>query len=130
MADVPSDKPLLEKLGVKPGDKISVLEVDDAGFLDELQAAGGDVTRRLRSNSDLIFYAADTGKDLERIADLRGYIKPDGAIWVIRRKGAEATLKDVDVINAGLSARMVDNKIASFSDTQAAMRLVIRLTDR
>jgi hypothetical protein len=130
MVDVASDKPRLEKLGVRPGHKISVLEVDDAGFLDELQAAGGDVSRRLRSNSDLIFYAADTARDLERIADLRAYIKPAGAIWVIRTKGADATLKDVDVINAGLSARMVDNKIASFSDTQAAMRLVIRLVDR
>ena len=95
--------------------------------MDDLQAHKADVRPRLRAESDLIFFAADTAKDLERIADLRGYIKPDGAIWVVRRKGAEATLKDVDVINAGLAAQMVDNKIASFSDTQAAMRLVIRL---
>jgi hypothetical protein len=124
------DRPLVEKLGVKAGHKITVLGIDDEAFVDELQACKADVRSRLRAESDLIFYGADTFKDLERLQDLRGYIKPDGAIWVVRRKGAEATIKDTDVINAGLDAQMVDNKIASFSDTQAAMRLVIRIRDR
>jgi hypothetical protein len=130
MADPAYDRLLLDKLGVKPGDKISVLGLDDEAFVDDLQATRASVSRRLRSQSDMIFFAADTGKDLDRLCDLRAYIKPDGAIWVIRRKGSEATLKEVDVINAGLAARMVDNKIASFSETQAAMRLVIRIRDR
>jgi hypothetical protein len=68
--------------------------------------------------------------DLERIADLRGFIVSNGAIWVIRRKGKDAPLKDIDVIEAGLAAKMADNKIATFSETHAAMRLVVRLVDR
>ncbi|HEV3234832.1 MAG TPA: hypothetical protein VG329_09820 [Candidatus Dormibacteraeota bacterium] len=124
------DRPLAEKLGVKAGHKITVLGIDDEAFVDELQSRKADVRSRLRAESDLIFYGADNFKDLKRLQDLRGYIKPDGAIWVVRRKGAEATIKDTDVINAGLDAHMVDNKIASFSDTQAAMRLVIRIRDR
>ena len=130
MSGEDGDRPLLDKLGVKPGDKVSVIGLDDEAFVDELQARKASVSRRLRAHSDLIFYAAETIKDLYRIADMRAYIKSNGAIWVIRRKGADASLKDVDVINAGLDARMVDNKIASFSDTQGAMRLVIRLRDR
>jgi hypothetical protein len=124
------DRPLAEKLGVKAGQKISVLGLDDEGFVEELQARRAVVRSRLRAKSDLIFFGADTYRDLQRLQDLRGYIKPDGAIWVVRRKGPDATLKEVDVINAGLDAQMVDNKIASFSDTRAAMRLVIRLKDR
>ncbi|MDP9325088.1 MAG: DUF3052 domain-containing protein [Candidatus Dormibacteraeota bacterium] len=130
MQDKIYDRPLAEKLGVKPGFKITVLGIDDEAFVDELQHRKADVRSRLRAESDLIFYGADTYKDLERLQDLRGYIKPDGAIWVVRRKGAEATLKETDVINAGIDAHMVDNKIASFSDSQAAMRLVIRIKDR
>ena len=130
MADKVYDSPLLDKLGVKAGQKISIVGLDDEAFVDDLQAHKADVRPRLRAESDLIFFAADTAKDLERIAHLRAYIKPDGAIWVVRRKGAEATLKEVDVINAGLAAQLVDNKIASFSDTQAAMRLVRRIKDR
>ena len=130
MTDKVYDRPLLDKLGVQAGQRISVVGLDDYAFMDDLQAQKADVRPRLRAESDMIFFAADTAKDLKRLPDLRGYIKPDGAIWVVRRKGAEAGLKEVDVINAGLAAHMVDNKIASFSDTQAAMRLVIRIKDR
>jgi hypothetical protein len=34
------------------------------------------------------------------------------------------------VIEAALAAGLVDNKVVSFSDTQTALRLVIRLRDR
>ena len=125
-----AERPRLEKLGVKPGQKISVLGIEEPGFVAELEAAGARVSGRLRKSSDIIFYAADSHPALERLRDLRGYIKSNGAIWVVRRKGKEAPLKDIDVIEGGLAAKMVDNKIVAFSDTHAAMRLVIRLVDR
>jgi hypothetical protein len=49
---------------------------------------------------------------------------------VIRPKGGRSSLRDTDVIDAGLAAGLVDNKIASFSETHGAMRLVFRLRDR
>ena len=49
----------------------------------------------------------------------------NGAIWVVSRKGKAATLRDVDVIDAAKDARLVDNKVASFSATHTALRLVI-----
>ena len=49
---------------------------------------------------------------------------------MIRTKGAGSAIRDTDVIAAGLAAGLVDNKIASFSETQGAMRLVFRLRDR
>ncbi len=125
-----SERPRLVKLGVKPGQKISVLGIEEPGFVEELKGAGADVSLRLRRNADILFFAAERFSDLERIAQLRGYIVSNGAIWVIRRKGGGAPLKDIDVITAGLVAQMVDNKITAFSETHAAMRLVLRLVDR
>lgn len=125
-----SERPRLVKLGVKAGQKISVLGIEEAGFAGELEDAGADVSLRLRRDSDILFYAAESFRDLERIAELRGYVVSNGAIWVIRRKGKDAPFKETDVIMAGLVAKMVDNKIAAFSETHAAMRLVIRLVDR
>jgi hypothetical protein len=125
-----TERPRLVKLGVKPGQRISVLGIDEGGFADELAAAGADVSTRLRKVSDMIFFAANDRDDLERLRELRPYINPNGAIWVVRRKGKDAVLKDTDVIDAGLAARMVDNKIVAFDDTHGAMRLVIRLVDR
>ena len=49
---------------------------------------------------------------------------------MIRPKGGRSALRDTDVIAAGLAAGLVDNKIASFSETHGAMRLVFRLRDR
>ncbi len=68
--------------------------------------------------------------DLQRLSELRPRIKDAGAIWVLRAKGAAAKVREVDVIEAGKAHRLVDNKIASFSATLAAMRLVIPLSMR
>jgi hypothetical protein len=60
----------------------------------------------------------------EVLERFRHRLQPDGAIWVIRPKGGP-DIKEVDIIDAGKRAGLVDNKIASFSDTLSAMRLVI-----
>jgi hypothetical protein len=121
----PSSKPLLDKLGVKLGDRIAVLGLDDPAFLGELRTRTDDVSRdRPKMGSALIFVLIEHRDGLDRVAPLRRYLRPDGAIWVIRPKGT-LDIKDMDVIEAGKRARLVDNKIASFSESLSAMRLVI-----
>jgi len=39
-------------------------------------------------------------------------------------------IREIDVINAGKSAGLVDNKVARFSETHTALRLVIPLANR
>jgi len=73
---------------------------------------------------------AEAPADLDRLRALRRVIKEDGAVWVLRRKGAGRALNEVDVIDAARAAGLVDNKIASFSDELGAMRLVVRIVDR
>ncbi len=77
-----------------------------------------------------MFFGAAELTDLRRLKELKTWIEPNGAIWVIRPKGGRSALRDTDVIDAGAAAGLVDNKIASFSDTHGAMRLVFRLRDR
>jgi len=68
--------------------------------------------------------------ELLRLSEVKTWIEPNGAIWVIRPKGGRSSLKDTDLIDAGKKAGLVDNKIASFSETHGAMRFVFRLRDR
>ena len=68
--------------------------------------------------------------DLARLRELKTWIEPNGAVWVIRPKGPGTAIKDTDLIQAGLDAGLVDSKIASFSETHAAMRFVFRIKDR
>jgi hypothetical protein len=124
-------KPLLDKLGVKPGSRVAILDLDDVEFLARLRERTTDVVRgKPSSPCDIVFMGANDMRDLQRLKEVKRWIEPNGAIWVVRRKGAGSPLRDTDLIGAGLSAGLVDNKIASFSDTHGAMRFVFRLKDR
>jgi hypothetical protein len=129
--DFVSTRPLIDKLGVKPGAKVAIVNVADDSFIALLRTRTQDIVEgKPSAPCDLVFLGADTPQDLKRIEDLKTWIEPNGAIWVIRTKGGRAPLRDTDLIAAGLAAGLVDNKIASFSDTQGAMRLVFRIRDR
>ena len=126
-----STRSRIDKLGVKPGAKIAIVGVDDPDFLKELRQRTSDITRGKPSGlCDIVFMSAATRTDLRRISQVKTWIEPNGAVWVVRPKGGRSELRDTDVIQAGLDAGLVDNKIASFSETHGAMRLVYRLRDR
>lgn len=130
-ADQPSTRPLLDKLGVRPSSKVAIVHLDDPGFVKLLRERTGDiVSGKPRVKVDLVFMGADTEVDLRRLDEVKRWIEPNGAIWVVRAKGGRGPLRDTDLIDAGLAAGLVDNKIASFSDTHGAMRFVYRLRDR
>ena len=108
-----------------------IVDLDDPAFERLLrERTSGIVHRRPRTPSDLVFLGARKLSDLKRLKDVKTWIEPNGAIWVVRPKGGRSEIRDTDVIEAGLAAGLVDNKIASFSDTHGAMRLVFRLRDR
>ena len=118
--------PLLDKLGIRPGMRVALLGVDDAAFLALLADRTSDVTAGWpKPDTDVVLLAADTTADLAPLASLATMIRPAGAIWVVSRKGRDATLRDVEVMDAGREAGLVDNKVASFSDTHTSLRLVI-----
>lgn len=128
--DLGSDRPLLDKLGVKPGMRVSLLGAGDDAFRELLAGRTDDLHDAPAKDSDLVFFMAGDPADLERLKALRRVIKEDGAVWVLRRKGAGRSLREIDIIEAAAAAGLVDNKIAAFSDELAAMRLVVRLVDR
>jgi hypothetical protein len=122
---------LLDKLGVKPAMRVAVIGVDDVEFLEQLSDRTADVTSRTpKKGTDLVFFRAETVADLARLEKLRGYLKPDGAIWVVHTKGQGAAFKDVDVFAAAKKAKLVDVKVASFSATHTAEKLVIPVSLR
>ena len=118
--------PRLDKLGVKPGMRVALVGLDDEAFEAELRDRTRDITRgEPLPDTDVVLYAADTLDDLDRLPALRERIAPNGAIWVVSRKGTAATIRDVDVINAAKGAALVDNKVASFDESRTSLRLVI-----
>lgn len=123
-------KGLLDKLGVKPEMRVSVVGVEDKGFLRDLRARTEDVREgEVARESDYIFVQVDGAPDMERISELKSRIKPNGAIWAVFRKGRK-DFNENDVLRGGLAAGLVDVKVVRFSDTHTASKFVIRVADR
>ncbi|MEO6443747.1 MAG: DUF3052 domain-containing protein [Gemmatimonadaceae bacterium] len=116
---------LLDKLGVKDGMQVVVLGVRDDAFLTQLAQRVGTYRKRAAAGSDLVFLAAESSEALDRLPALRKTLVPNGAIWVVHRKGKGAALKDTMVFAAARGAGLVDTKVASFSATHTAERLVM-----
>lgn len=127
---ITNPKTVVEKLGVKSEEDVVYIGSVDAGLLTELKAAKVRVAKELRGDDlDCIFIGVESPTDLGQIKGLNSRIKPNGKIWVIFPKG-RADLKDVNVIAAGKSAGLVDNKIARVSERLTAMKLVIPVKRR
>lgn len=128
---IKNPRSLMDKLGIKPGMRVAVHGVDDAEFLIQLSERTGGVAKRPAGHGlDMIFFGCEDAESLVRLAPLKRTLKSDGAIWVVHRKGRDATLKDVDVFAAAKRVGLVDNKVVAFSATHTAERLVIPLKDR
>ncbi len=118
-------KSLIDKLGVKPNQKVSVLGITAESFWQQLQERTQNISKaRAAKNSDWIFFGVNEAKALARLATLREAIKKDGAIWVIWPKG-QAHLKEDTVRAAALTMDLVDVKVVSFSETHSGLKLVI-----
>ena len=125
-----SHRSLLDKLGVKPGQKILILGISEGAFIYEIQPFGPEFAeRKPAADLDLIFLGTEHKKDLSRLPQLRKSILKNGAIWVVYPKGRQ-DIREIDVITAGKCAGLTDNKVCSFSPTHTALRFVIPLADR
>ena len=129
--DLKSSRPFIDKLGVKPGARVAVVGLEEPWFFEELRRRTSDITRgKPKGACDLVFYGVNKPEDLARLRDLKTWIEPNGAIWVVRPKGPGSPVSEADMFAAGPAAGLVDNKVVSFSDTKGAMKFVFRLRDR
>ena len=129
-ARIRSPKSVIDKLGVKAGQRVSVVGVDDAEFLASLRERAGAVSvGRAAARSDAIFFGASTEPALARLAALARSLAPNGALWVLRPKG-KGGLSERAVMAAGRAAGLVDVKVVAFSATHTAEKFVVPLAKR
>jgi hypothetical protein len=113
---------LFDKLGVKPGSRVSLTGNFDETFEAEL-GARADVGRRPRKESDIVLMSVETRADLDGIPRAAAYLAPAGGLWIVYRKG-QKTITEMDVLNAGRAAGLTDHKVVAFSKSQTALRFV------
>jgi hypothetical protein len=130
-----SGKPLVQKLGIKPGfcifvDGLSVAYADVVGpFPDDVRIA-----TTAKPPLDMVHVFATEAKGLA--AKLRGYrkaIAPDGMIWATWPKKASGVVTDVTealVRETALASGLVDIKVCAVDEIWSGLKLVIPVKDR
>ena len=123
-------KSRLEKLGVKPGAKVSLLGDFEEGFLQELGEQTNALTiNKAATDSEWIFLAAHSRKELAQVSKLAKLLKGAAAFWIVYPKG-QKEITENDVLAAGRKAGLKDVKVVGFSSTHTALKFVIPLSDR
>ena len=122
-------KSTVEKLGIKPGLKISALRMpDDAPMNDARKAAAQFADVKPLMDSDAIFFGASSEGELKGIKKLLPSLASNGALWIVYPKG-QKEITELQVLNAGRAAGLYDIKVVSYSPTHTALKFV-RPTDK
>ena len=108
-------KSLLDKLGVKDGMRIRVLDVEHPE-LRRLAARDGE--------ADAVFVGVESRDELPKIEELRSLLAPAGALWIVAPKGRKDPT-EMDVLTAGRAAGLTDTKVVRFSETHTAHKFVV-----
>jgi hypothetical protein len=112
-----------DKLGIKAGMRVTVVNVDDQELMSELTGRDAVVIDD-DSDLDVVFFGANRREDLESLGRLSERLKPAGAIWVVSPRGNPA-ITERDVMDSARAAHLVDVKVVRFSDTHTSAKLVI-----
>ena len=130
-----SSKPLVQKLGIKPGAAIAILSAP-AGYNRILGKLPPRVKRSTPSAGPLDFIQFFTAerRELERrFGALARALTPAGMLWISWPKKASGVATDLteDVIRVvGLAHGLVDVKVAAVDDVWSGLKFVRRLEDR
>ncbi|MBI4317179.1 MAG: DUF3052 family protein [Chloroflexi bacterium] len=130
-----SGKPLAEKLGIKPGLKVLVVNMP-GNYLTLLgpATAGLPIHYDGEGPFDLIHvFAPDKAWLVDRMISLEQRMAEPGALWMSwpkRSSGIQTDLTENVVRELALSAGLVDTKVCAVDETWSALKLVIRLRDR
>ena len=123
-------KSRIEKLGVKPDAKVSLLGEFDADFLNELGKLTKSVNKgKVAAESELMFFAAHSKEDLIALPKISKSMEGAAALWVVYPKG-QKHITENDVLAAGRKAGLKDVKVVGFSGTHTALKFVIPLSQR
>lgn len=114
----------LDKMGITAGSRVVIVGLDDPDFHAELKTAGAIAVTRAGKSEALIVAGISSAADLTRIAACAKLLAPDGALWAIHPKGATG-VKDTDIFAAAMKSGLTYTKVARFSDTHTAEKLVI-----
>src|SRR3989304_2664819 len=132
-----SGTPLIKKLGIKPGQRICILNApkDYPKTLGALPA-GVQLDKRLGKSHtmDLIhFFTKERDQLQKEFPALKEALEYGGGLWISWPKGSSKVATDLNeniIRKIGLDLGLVDVKVAAVDETWSGLKFVYRLEDR
>lgn len=121
-----SHRSAVQKLGVRPDDRVEV--VGDAGpglRRDVKEASGRGLVRS--GELDMAIVLVESLEEAERVFDeYRPRMRDTGALWLITRKrGHDQYVNQMQLVPGAKKRGLIDNKTCSIDDERSGIRFVI-----
>jgi len=123
-------KSRIEKLGLKPEARVSLLGEFEPEFLHEVTGLAKSVSKgKVATDSEWVFFAADSKRDLAALSKIAKAIHGAAGLWIVYPKG-QKHITENDVLATGRKTGLKDVKVVGFSPTHTALKFVIPLSNR
>jgi hypothetical protein len=130
-----SGKPLFEKLGLKPGHSVLILNAPTT-YKAELHSLKSSIRLQNGSSGSLDFihfFTKDKKVLVDQLPKLKKQLDQKGCIWISWPKKSSGVKTDLDenIVRAiGLETGIVDVKVCAVDETWSGLKFVIRVKDR
>ena len=129
-----SSTPLIKKLGIKEGMKISIINPPDDLWKNLGEMPEIDPIQKPMKGMDFILFFSDSRKEYEsNFPKLRKLLKSNGMLWICWPKKTSKMPTDLTeniIRDFGLANGLVDVKVCAVTEQWSGLKFVIRLKDR
>jgi hypothetical protein len=121
-----SHRSVVQKLGVKPNDRVEVVGDVGSGLRrDVKEAIGRGLVRSGELDGAIVM--VDTMEDAERVFEsYRPRLRDTGYLWLITpKRGQEGYVNQMLLVPGGKQRGLIDNKTCSIDEVRSGIRFVV-----
>jgi hypothetical protein len=130
-----SGTPLVQKLGIKPGQRVVLLNApedfpDTLGELPDGVVLDRKFPTSKRPPDGILLFVSSRSQLQRRLPILRARMAPNSGLWVCwpkKASGVQTDMTEGAIRQVALPIGLVDNKVCAVDATWSGLRLVIRL---
>ncbi|HEU0024722.1 MAG TPA: DUF3052 family protein [Thermoleophilaceae bacterium] len=121
-----SHRTAVQKLGVKPDDRVEVTGDVGSGLRRDVKDAAGRGLVRSGELDGAIVLVESMDEAAEALVRYRARLRDTGYLWIITRKrGHERYLNQMDLVPQAKRIGLIDNKTCSIDEERSGIRFVV-----
>ena len=121
-----SHRSTVQKLGVRPGDRVEIVGDVGPGLRRDVKAASGRGLVRSGELDGAVVAVDSIDEAHETLDEYRPRLRDTGYLWLITRKrGHESYVNQMLLVPGAKQRGMIDNKTCSIDDERSGIRFVV-----